>query len=149
MNENADQPKEEQKSDIGSREPSFIIVYVNRHSLKNPGIRVNSEDPYVQLAKIVLPLADYQSSPYIRSLLAVTSMDFSEDDNYLQMCVQRVNAEGVRYRNKVAPADDNSAVRDIVIVWSMQQNAIVSDLEQIRQTSWPDWSMAPTINARF
>lgn len=72
------------------------------------------------MAKIVLPLADYQSSPYVRSLLAVTSMDFSEDDNYLQMCVQRVNAEGVRYRNKVAPADDAMAVRDIVIVWSMK-----------------------------
>ena len=47
------------KGDIGSREPSFVIIYVNRHSLKNPGIRVNSEDPYVQLTKIVLPLADY------------------------------------------------------------------------------------------
>ena len=53
------------------------------------------------MTKIVLPLADYQSSAYIRSLLAVTTMDFSEDDDYLQMCVQRVNSEGVRYRNKV------------------------------------------------
>ena len=71
------------RGDIGSREPGFVIIYVNRHSLKNPGIRVNSEDPYVQLAKIVLPLADFQSSAYIRSLLAVTMMDFSEDDDYL------------------------------------------------------------------
>ena len=68
---------------LGSREPSFVIIYVNRHSLKNPGIRVNSSDPYVQMTKVVLPLADYQSSAYIRSLLAVTSLDFSEDDQYL------------------------------------------------------------------
>ena len=94
------------RGDIGSREPGFVIIYVNRRSLKNPGIKVNSEDPYVQLRKVVPPLADYQSSAYIRSLLAVTTMDFSEDDEYLQMCVQRVNSEGVRYRNKVAPADD-------------------------------------------
>ena len=76
-------------------------------------------------------------------------MDFSEDDEFLQMCVQRVNSEGVRYRNKVQPADDASAVRDIVILWNMSTSAIVTDFEQIRNIAWPDWSMAPTINARF
>ena len=88
LNENQGQPQKQQTGgDIGSRQPGFVIIYVNRHSLKNPGIRVNSEDPYVQMTKVVLPLADYQASPFIRSLLAVTMMDFSEDDGLLQMCV--------------------------------------------------------------
>ena len=50
LNSNPEEPnsdKQKMKGDIGSREPSFVIIYVNRHSLKNPGIRVNSEDPYV------------------------------------------------------------------------------------------------------
>lgn len=62
--------------DIGSREPSFVLVYVNRQSLKNPGYKLNTEEPYVEFAKVVLPLAEYQPSAYIRSLLAVTHMDF-------------------------------------------------------------------------
>ena len=65
------------------------------------------------------------------------------------MCVQRVNSEGVRYRNKVRPSDDASAVRDIVILWNIPNSQIVTDFEQIRNIQWPDWSMAPTINARF
>ena len=97
----------------------------------------------------MLPLADYQASAYIRSLLAVTCFDFSEDDHYLQMCVQRVNSEGVRYQNRVVTADDANAVRDIIIVWDMQKGLIVNDLEAMKSTSWPDWSMAPTINARM
>ena len=59
-------------------------------------------------------------------------MDFSEDDDYMQMCVQRVNSEGVRYRNKVAPADDFTSVRDIVVCWSIQENKIVTDFESMR-----------------
>lgn len=47
-------------------------------------------------------------------------MDFSEDDNFLQMCVQRVNSEGVRYRNQVKPSDDATSVKDIIIVWNLQ-----------------------------
>lgn len=73
--------------DIGSREPSFVLVYVNRQSIKNPGYKLNSEEPYVEFSKIVLPLAEYQSSPYIRSLLAVTSLDFSQEADFLQMIV--------------------------------------------------------------
>ena len=77
------------------------------------------------MTKILLPLADFQSSAYIRSLLAVTCMDFSEDDNFLQMCVQRVNSEGVRYRNQVKPSDDATSVKDIVIVWNLQTGQMV------------------------
>ena len=69
--------------DIGSREPSFVLVYVNRQSMKNPGHKLNSEEPYVEFSKIILPLSEYQTSAYIRSLLAVTSMDFSQEADFL------------------------------------------------------------------
>jgi len=45
--------------DIGSREPSFVLLYVNRHSMQNPGIGLNKKDPYLKLGKIILPLADF------------------------------------------------------------------------------------------
>jgi len=44
---------------LGSREPAFVLIYANRLSVKNPGIKMNSRDPYVKLLKIVLPLADF------------------------------------------------------------------------------------------
>jgi hypothetical protein len=69
--------------EIGSREPSFVMIYANRLSAKNPGIKLNSKDPYIKLMKLVLPLADFQSSASLRAQLAVTNMDFSEDDIYL------------------------------------------------------------------
>lgn len=69
--------------DMGSREPSFILLYVNRHSVRNPGVGLNKKDPYTKYMKIILPLADYQPSTYIRSLLAVTHIDFSEDDDFM------------------------------------------------------------------
>ena len=72
---------------------------------------MNKKDPYVKLGKITLPLADFQPSSYIRSLLAVTHMDFSEDDQFIEFCVQRVNAEGVKYHNNISFADDGSDVK--------------------------------------
>ena len=45
--------------EIGSREPSFVMIYANRLSAKNPGIKLNSKDPYIKLMKLVLPLADF------------------------------------------------------------------------------------------
>ena len=44
---------------LGGRDPAFVIIYANRLSVKNPGIKMNSKDPYVKLLKIVLPLADF------------------------------------------------------------------------------------------
>jgi hypothetical protein len=134
--------------DIGSREPSFILLYVNRHSIRNPGIGLNKKDPYVKLGKIILPLADFQPSSYIRSLLAVTHMDFSEDDEFIQFCVQRVNAEGVKYFNNVSATDDDSSVKDIVIVWNIKKQEVVIDFDLLKDANWPEWSMGPTINAR-
>ena len=44
---------------IGDREPSFVLVYVNRQSVKNPGYKLNSDQPYVDFTKIILPLREY------------------------------------------------------------------------------------------
>jgi hypothetical protein len=49
-------------SDIGIREPSFVLIYVNRISGKNPGLKLSSKDIYVKLIKLVLPLGDFVSS---------------------------------------------------------------------------------------
>ena len=133
---------------IGAREPSFILLYVNRHSMKNPGLGLNKKDPYIRLHKIILPLADFQPSAYVRSILAVTHMDFSEEDDYIQFCVQRVNAEGVKYFNKVSPSDDGSNVKDIIIVWNIKRNEVVIDFDEIKNCTWPEWSMGPSVNAR-
>jgi len=134
--------------DIGSREPSFVLLYVNKHSMRNPGIGLNKKDPYIKLMKIILPLADFQPSAYIRSLLAVTHMDFSEDDDYLQFCIQRVNAEGVKYNNNITFADDGTNVKDIVIVWNIKRQEVVIDFDEVKNSTWPEWSMGPSINAR-
>ena len=75
-------------------------------------------------------------------------MDFSEDDENIEFCVQRVNAESVKYPNKISFADDGISIKDIVIVWNIKKQEIVTDFDSIRKVNWPDWSMAPTINAR-
>lgn len=41
------------------RETSFVLLYVNRTSGKNPGIKLTSKDPYVRMQKIVIPLAEF------------------------------------------------------------------------------------------
>jgi len=102
------------------------VIYANRLSLKNPGVKLNSKDPYVKLFKIVIPLADFQSSAYVRSVMAVTAMDFSEDDQYLQMCCQRINSECVTDPNKYVSADD------IFVVWDIGNNKMVTDLESCK-----------------
>jgi hypothetical protein len=50
-------------------------------------IQISSKDPYTKLYKIVVPLADLQPNAQIRSKMAVTSMDFTESGDFLQMCV--------------------------------------------------------------
>ena len=44
---------------LGNRDPAFVQIFANRLSAKNPGIQLNSRDPYVPMLKIVLPLADF------------------------------------------------------------------------------------------
>lgn len=103
-----------------------MLLYTNRLSLKNPGIKLNTKDPYVKLNKIILPLADFQSSAFIRSLMAVTSMDFSEDDTFLQLCCQRITSEGVK------DVENYSAAEDIFVVWNVANNKMVGDFDQLK-----------------
>ena len=39
-------------------------------------------------------------------------------------------------------------MKDIIIVWCIKLQHNVTDFDSIRNTNWPDWSMAPSINAR-
>jgi hypothetical protein len=59
-----------------------------------------------------------------------------------------VNAEGVKYTNNITIAEDSSSVKDLVIVWNIRRNGVVVDFDEIKDCSWPEWSMAPTINSR-
>ena len=102
----------------------------------------------MDFTKIILPLREYQPSAYIRSLLAVTAMDFDEKGTFLQMVVQRVNSEGVKYRNTVASAEDENSVKDICLIYDLSKKDIVQDMELLKNCIWPDWQMAPAINAR-
>jgi len=44
---------------LETAQPSFIIIYVNRLSAKNPGIKLNSKDPYVKLLKFQIPFHNF------------------------------------------------------------------------------------------
>ena len=55
-------------AEVGAVEPSFVMIYVNRISSKNPDNLKNelSSDPYVKMSKIVLPLGDFVASKALR-----------------------------------------------------------------------------------
>lgn len=38
-----------QAKDKGKKDPSFVLVFVNKLSEKNPGVQMLSKDPYVKL----------------------------------------------------------------------------------------------------
>lgn len=70
------------------QDTAFVLLYVNRLSTRNPGIRQQSKDPYVRMAKILPPtLESSQAYQGLKiSVMAVTQLDFSEDDMFLEMC---------------------------------------------------------------
>ena len=70
-------------------------------------------------------------------------MDFSEDDTFMQMSVQKINAEVVMDIGAYQQADD------IYVVWNIQMNQMVTNFELLKNAQWPDWSVAPAVNARF
>jgi len=80
-------PQEEEQ-----RDPSFIFLYVNKFSDLNPH-GVNYRDPFVKFHKVMIPLQDVGGRMDIRSKLAITKMDFSDNDQYLQLCSQVVDVE--------------------------------------------------------
>lgn len=47
-------------AELGALEPSFVLIYINKLSTYNSDMsKVNGQDPYIKLMKIVLPLADF------------------------------------------------------------------------------------------
>jgi hypothetical protein len=38
---------------------------------------------------------------------------------------------------------------DVFVIWNIINNTMVTNFEALKQTRWPDWSMAPAINARY
>lgn len=130
--------------DLGKRDPSFVIVYVNRLSKKNPGKMLNSRDPYVKLFIINVPLQDFQSSAAIRRQLAVTALDFDRHDQYIQLCLQMINHECI-----IDTSTYNQGSNNVFVIWDLSSNKPLINFESVQKSQWPDWSMAASINARY
>ena len=85
-------------------------------------------------------MAEFQSSLEKRNSTAVTSLDFTEDDNYLQMCSMRVDKDHVK---------DFSAGDDIFVVWDIAKNELLIDTDVLSKAKWASWTLANAVNARF
>ena len=88
----------------------------------------------------MIPLQDLGSAVDIRTKLAVTKMDFSLNDRYIEMCSQVVDKD-----NNIAHQFDD----DIFVVWDIHNSRIEQDMEVFHKTLWPDWSLSSSINARY
>lgn len=119
---------------------SFVQLYVNRHSSKALSYPSNSKNLYVKAYKIVLPIADFHSAVESRSSTAVTQMDFTDDDNFLQMCSMKIDQEHVR---------DYEGGEDIFAVWDIQDNELVNDYDSIKKSEWSSWTISNAIYSRF
>jgi antirestriction protein len=119
---------------------SFVQLYVNRHSSKALSYPSNSKALYVKAYKIVLPLADFHSSIEKRNTSAVSQMDFSNDDLFLQMCSMKIDQEHVR--NYVGG-------EDIFAVWDIENNELVNDYDQLKRSDWVSWTVSNAIYSRF
>jgi hypothetical protein len=87
-----------------------VLIYVNKQSDKNPGLSMTSKDPYVKMQKVQIPLQEYQSNAAIRSKLAITKLDFSDDDRYIEMCSQLIDKD-----NNITL----DSQEDIFVVWDI------------------------------
>lgn len=83
------------QKDSDKQDTGFVLLFVNRLSARNPGIRQQAKDPYVKMNKILPPTLDASQahSGAKVSHIAVTQMDFSEDDMFLEMCSQKVMSD--------------------------------------------------------
>lgn len=54
---------------------------------------MTSKDPFVKMQKVQIPLQEYQSNAAIRSKLAITKLDFSDNDWYIVMCFQLIDKD--------------------------------------------------------
>lgn len=119
---------------------SFVQLYVNRHSAKSLDNPSNSRMLYVKKMKIVLPIIDSQSSLEERNTTAVSQMDFSDDDLFLQMCSMKIDEENVR---------NFEGGEDIFAVWDIENNELVNDYNQLKKSDWVSWTISNAIYARF
>ena len=71
----------------------------------------------------------------------MTQLDFSDNDHYLEMSSQKVAGEQRR--------DFQEGATQIFIIWDIALNQIVSDLDKLRGSEWPDWSLSSSIFARY
>ena len=55
------------------------------------------------------------------------------------MVVQRVNSEGVKYRNVISSAEDENSVKDIILIYDLSKKDIVQDMELLKNCIWPEW----------
>jgi len=126
--------------DSGKRDPSFVYIYINKFSDQNRG-QMTSKDPFVKYQKVMIPLQDLGSAPNIKNKLAVTKMDFSDDDRYVEMCSQVVDKDNNVHMEQFH--------EDIFVVWHIPSGEFEQDMEEFHRTIWPDWSLSSSINARY
>jgi len=68
-------------------------------------------------------------------------LDFSVDDELLQMCAQKVDPiEHIR---------DYSEKEFIYVTWHIRDGELVNSTATLRDTKWPSWSLSNSIYARF
>ena len=76
------------------------------------------------------------------STMAVTQLDFSEDDMFLEMCSQKLGPDQIReYAQNEAEFGYS--------VWDIQHNQMVSDYEILKKLDWSGWCLSNGIYARF
>ena len=116
---------------------------MNRHSSKSINVSSNSKNLYIKKIKIVLPLADFNTSGETRNMTAVSQMDFSDDDLFLQLCSMKIDEDNVRN------FDGGEGGDDIFAVWDIENNELVNDYNQLKKSEWISWTISNAINSRF
>ena len=60
------------------------------------------------------------------------------------MCLQVINHEVVIDTSTYTFGENN-----IFVILDIQSNQLFTNFEALKGTTWPEWSMAPSINARY
>ena len=125
---------------------SFVVVYVRSNSSRSLKIQ-KSKDPYSKFAQIIYPAkcgkseqnSVNSSSSSDDSHGVFTHMDFSENNDYLQLCYMPI-----LYSRKI---DYNST--PMYLLWNLNVRQAVGDIEILRKIKWSQWSIAPTLYGRI
>ena len=77
-------------------------------------------------------------------------MDFSDCDKYIEMASQLIDRDNnIVYDQEAEGISDKEAQDDIFVVWDITNSKIVTDYELFKNSSWPDWSLSSSVNARY